>query len=75
MKTTAIRIEKLVKGYPKNIWVNPGTERSVDAQVYAQRVEKKAYELYETRGRQDGHDWDDWLEAQRIVEQEMISGK
>lgn len=28
-------------------------------------IEKRAYELYETRGRADGHDWDDWLEAER----------
>lgn len=40
---------------------------------YAQRIEKKAYELYERRGRLDGHDLDDWFEAQKIVETEMIT--
>ena len=30
-------------------------------------VEKKAYELYEKRGRKGGHSIDDWLEAERIV--------
>ncbi|MCC2642443.1 MAG: hypothetical protein K0S45_2856 [Nitrospira sp.] len=29
------------------------------------RIEKLAYELYERRGAQDGHDWQDWLEAER----------
>jgi hypothetical protein len=28
-------------------------------------VERRAYELYEQRGREDGHDWDDWLAAER----------
>lgn len=28
-------------------------------------IERRAYELYEARGRADGHDWDDWLEAER----------
>jgi len=28
-----------------------------------------AYDLYEQRGRIDGHDWEDWLEAERIVTQ------
>lgn len=28
-------------------------------------VERRAYELYERRGREDGHDWDDWLAAER----------
>lgn len=30
-------------------------------------VEKKAYELYEKRGRKGGHSMDDWLEAERII--------
>ncbi|MDD5427676.1 MAG: DUF2934 domain-containing protein [Candidatus Omnitrophica bacterium] len=30
-------------------------------------IEKKAYELYEKRGRKAGHSIDDWLEAERIV--------
>ena len=30
-------------------------------------VEKKAYELYEKRGKKAGHSMDDWLEAERIV--------
>ena len=30
-------------------------------------VEKKAFELYEKRGRKAGHATDDWLEAERIV--------
>lgn len=30
-------------------------------------IEKKAYELYEKRGKKVGHSVDDWLEAERIV--------
>jgi len=30
-------------------------------------VEKKAYELYEKRGKKPGHAVDDWLEAERII--------
>ena len=30
-------------------------------------VEKKAYELYEKRGKKSGHSMEDWLEAERIV--------
>jgi hypothetical protein len=30
-------------------------------------IAKKAYELYEKRGRKPGHTMDDWLEAERIV--------
>lgn len=34
-------------------------------------IGKKAYELYEKRGRQGGHAMDDWLEAERIVKGKM----
>jgi hypothetical protein len=30
-------------------------------------IAKKAYELYERRGREDGHDLEDWLKAEGIV--------
>jgi len=30
-------------------------------------IAKKAYELFEKRGRKAGHSMDDWLEAERIV--------
>ena len=29
-----------------------------------QQIKQRAYELYEQRGRTDGHDWDDWLQAE-----------
>lgn len=31
------------------------------------RIETLAYELYQRRGRQDGYDKEDWLEAERIT--------
>lgn len=35
------------------------------------RIALKAYELYERRGRGDGHALDDWLEAERMVLAEL----
>ncbi len=29
-----------------------------------QQIQKRAYELYEQRGRTDGHELDDWLQAE-----------
>ena len=31
------------------------------------RIARKAYELYEQRGRQHGHDREDWLEAEQLI--------
>ncbi|WP_447979864.1 DUF2934 domain-containing protein [Candidatus Nitrospira bockiana] len=35
------------------------------------RVARKAFELFERRGRGDGNDVQDWLEAERIVKEEI----
>ncbi len=32
------------------------------------QIEKLAYSLYQQRGQQDGYDYQDWLEAERIVQ-------
>ena len=29
-----------------------------------ERIRRRAYDLYEQRGRLDGHDMDDWLQAE-----------
>ena len=36
-----------------------------------ERIAKKAYELYEQRGRQAKRDVEDWLKAEELVRKEM----
>lgn len=36
--------------------------------ISSERIAKKAYELYEKRGCQQGFELQDWLEAKRILE-------
>jgi hypothetical protein len=31
------------------------------------QIARRAYELYETRGREDGHDLEDWLRAEEEI--------
>ncbi len=40
----------------------PTTEPS-----YNQQISVRAYELFEQRGREDGHDLDDWLRAESEI--------
>ncbi len=35
--------------------------------VSQEEIQKKAYELYEKRGRIDGYDLEDWLQAEKLV--------
>ncbi len=44
-----------------------------DEEFYA-RVARKAYELFDQRGGEHGHDVDDWLEAERLVVEELRQG-
>jgi len=36
-----------------------------------ERIARKAYELWEQRGYREGHDFEDWLEAEAIVMKEI----
>ncbi len=35
-----------------------------------EQIRRRAYELYEQRGRDDGHELDDWLQAESEVTQQ-----
>ena len=35
-----------------------------------EQVRRRAFELYEQRGREDGHDQDDWLQAESELVQQ-----
>lgn len=72
---TTTKIQKGTRGHESTERVRQDRGEDVDFNAFARRVEKKAYELYTKRGCQDGRAWDDWFEAQRIVEEEMISGR
>lgn len=45
---------------------------SSKSQNVSEMIRKKAYELYEKRGKKPGHSMDDWLEAERIVRQKAF---
>jgi hypothetical protein len=44
-----------------------GKRVKVDEKPLYEMIQKKAYELYEKRGREPGKELDDWLEAENIV--------
>ncbi len=45
---------------------------SSKGQDLSEMIRKKAYELYEKRGKKPGHSMNDWLEAERIVRQKAF---
>lgn len=47
------------------------TETSIPQDQLTDMIRKKAYELYEKRGKKQGRDIDNWLEAEKIVKQKI----
>ena len=54
----------------REIETNPDVENQASGTITQEEIAQRAYALYEARGREDGHDLDDWLEAEReLLEQ------
>ena len=49
------------------IRIPPRTERRPASAAVEAEIRRRAYELYEQRGRMDGHELDDWLQAEAEV--------
>jgi len=43
------------------------TMTGAEPQDLEKQIRRRAYELYETCGREDGHDFDDWLRAEKEI--------
>jgi malic enzyme len=54
----------------RNLPPEPESMQKYSDQV-RERIAKKAYELYEQRGRQSERDLEDWLKAEELVRKEM----
>ena len=64
--------EKRVDRRPEEIEKKPSTlaSKSDEPTVLIpieQQIQERAYELYEQRGRTDGHELDDWLQAESEI--------
>ena len=45
----------------------PVRSAAVEARDLEPEIRRRAYELYELRGREDGHEMEDWLRAEEDV--------
>ena len=53
--------------------LNPPASASAPAETSDRAIAERAFELYCARGRQDGHDVEDWLNAERELRGETTS--
>jgi exoribonuclease II len=67
MKTRNPDDQRVVK---RNLSPEPESMQKYSDEV-RERIAKKAYELYEQRGRQAKRDVEDWLKAEELVRKEM----
>ena len=40
---------------------------TIDPSIIEERIRARAYELFEERGREEGHDWEDWFRAEEEI--------
>lgn len=45
----------------------PGRGKNQDSHDLQARIARRAYELFEQRGREHGHDQEDWLRAEQDI--------
>ena len=50
-------------------------EPSADSKELQRQIAQLAFQLYEVRGREDGHDIEDWLRAEAVLRREAILPK
>jgi hypothetical protein len=67
MKTRNPDDQRVVK---RNLSPEPESMQKYSDEV-RERIAKKAYELYEQRGRQAKREVEDWLKAEELVRKEM----
>ena len=52
---------------PKDPTKKPSATVLGESQELENQIRQRAYALYEARGREDGHDLDDWLRAEEEI--------
>ncbi len=50
----------------------PSAAVASDPEELERQIRQRAHELYEARGREDGHDLDDWLRAEEEITSKKI---
>ena len=60
---------KMLRKLKKILELN--NENRVSREEFMQLVQKKAYEIYENRGCKSGNDLEDWIDAERLVKEDL----
>ena len=71
MKTSTPDVQSVVE---RNLSPEPESMQKYSDEA-RERIAKKAYELYEQRGRQDGRELEDWLEAEELIRKEIDAAR
>jgi len=59
---------------PKDPTKKPPATAISESQELENKIRQRAYELYEARGREDGHDLEDWLRAEEEITAKTTRG-
>lgn len=59
----------------KSKFREPRTQKSAQSNKIEESIRRRAFELYEQRGREDGFALDDWLKAEREIQREILEAQ
>ena len=65
--STSIQLKEIAMTKNSNIKAEVTTSDDL-SQEQVEKIRQRAFELYEARGREEGHDIDDWLQAEAEIE-------
>ena len=57
---------------PSDPTKKPPSKAVSEPEQLQDQIRERAYELYESRGREDGHDLEDWLRAEEEIAREKV---
>jgi len=66
-QTTTMKRTAVKSPAPQNRFETPLARTAFLKEDFNQKVAEKAYELYLARGCENGHDVEDWIQAEQIV--------
>jgi hypothetical protein len=55
-----------------NLTKKPPLTVASDSQALEHQIRQRAHELYQERGREEGHELDDWLRAEEEVKRKKV---
>jgi len=70
--SSSVAADEKESPHAKRSYKKPPSKAVSQPEQLEDQIRERAYELYESRGREDGHDLEDWLCAEEEIAREKV---